>query len=129
MRHDAPSRMFAVIAEHKNRAFAWGVNDCCLFAARVRDAMTDSDYEAQISAAYSDEASALALIAQHGGLEGVVTHYLGESSVERATRGDVVLFDGGTGDMLGICVGAHIVAMGESGLRQIPRAEIKKVWK
>jgi hypothetical protein len=128
-RPDWPSRMFAVIDEHAGKPFVWGDRDCCLFPARVRDAMCDTSYELALRVAYSDEASALALIASHGGLFNAVTAFLGAPSTERATRGDIVGFDGGEGDAMGVCIGREIVAMGPDGLRRVPRGEILAVWK
>jgi hypothetical protein len=58
-----------------------------------------------------------------------VSRYMGGPTNQRATRGDVVLIDGGEGDALGICLGSNVVAMGPKGLRYVPRAEIKLVWK
>lgn len=126
-RHDWTSRMFAVIEDHKRREFAWGRNDCCLFVARVVDAMAGSAIEPQLT--YGDEAGAMALIASHGGLKQAASVYLGEPVGGRAVRGDPVLIDGGEGDALGICLGAQVVAMGKGGLRYVPRAEILAVWR
>lgn len=128
-RNDWASRMFAVIEQHLRRPFEYAQNDCSLFVARVVDAMTDSTFEAQILAEYKDEESALALIARHGSLSAAVSHYLGPPSNERALRGDVVMFDGGQGDAVGIWDGRQIVAMGESGLRSLRRTEVRQVWR
>lgn len=129
-RFDWPAQLFRVVDEHRSRAFAWGVDDCCRFVARAIDAMTDGDVEQRIAAEYTDEQSAADLIAAHGGLQGAVTHFLGEPQEVRATRGDAVLFDGGGGDAVGICLGRQVVAMGPTGLRMIPREQIEfmAVW-
>jgi hypothetical protein len=128
-RHDWASRMHAVIDAHRCRPFAWGDNDCCLFVARVVDAMTDSEYERAILEHYRDEETGRALIGKHGGMLGAVTAFLGDPVPQRAARGDVVLIDGGEGEALGICMGRDVVAVGESGLRAIPRKDALKVWK
>jgi hypothetical protein len=128
-RHDWAARLHEVIEAHKGRSFAWGGNDCCLFVARCVDAMTTNALAYLIRERYHDHASALRFMAEHGGLAGAVSRYLGDPSSERATRGDVVLIDGGEGDALGICLGAKVVAMGPEGVRYVPRAEIKMVWR
>ncbi len=128
-RFDWASRMYDVIAAHQGKEFAWGDNDCCLFVARAVDAMTDSSLELALSQAYWDEPSALAFIAVSGDLETAVSDYLGPSTKDRATRGDVVLVDGGLGDALGICTGKSVVCMGPKGLRELSRDEIKAVWR
>jgi hypothetical protein len=121
--------MYRVIDEHRTREFAWGVNDCCLFVARVRDAMTGSDIESQILLQYQDQASAQSFIATYGDLKTVASKYLGEPVEGRAVRGDAVLVDGGLGDALGIWDGKVALCMGPRGLRELPRSEVRCVWR
>jgi hypothetical protein len=128
-RHDWAARLCDVIAAHKDREFAWGESDCCLFVARCIDAMTDNALAYLIREQYRDEASALRFIATHGSLQAAVSRYLGDASVGRAVRGDAVLIEGGEGDAVGICLGTQVVAMGPKGLRYVSRTEIKAVWK
>jgi len=130
-RHDWASRLFDVIEEHRSRPFVWGQNDCCLFVSRAVDRMTDNARTYLILEQYSDEASALRLIASHGGLAGAVTYFMGDPHDGRPERGDVVLFHGGEADAVGICLGARIFAMGPEGLREIPRTPdlIRMVWR
>jgi len=127
-RHDWAARLYDVIEAHAERTFVWGSDDCCLFVARGIDAMRDSEIEAGLRDLYTDERSAMKLIASHGGLAGAVSAVLGEMQQVRAVRGDAVLIDGGDGDALGICLGPQVVAMGPSGLRMVPRSEIRGVW-
>lgn len=128
-RHDWAARLHEVIEAHQSREFAWGENDCCLFASRCVDAMQGNAITYLIRERYHDEATAVRFIAEYGGLAEAVSRYMGDPTNQRATRGDVVLIDGGEGDALGICLGAKVVAMGPTGLRYVPRAEIKTVWK
>src|SRR6478609_10109074 len=115
-RNDWASRMFDVIAEHAERPFAWGKDDCCLFVARVWDAMNDTSHELTLQIAYHDEPSALAFIESHGDLKSAVTAFLGEPIEARATRGDAVMINGGLDMAMGICLGSEVVAMGPTGL-------------
>jgi hypothetical protein len=126
--HQWSSRMYAVIEAHRHLPFEWGVNDCCLFVSRAYDAMTDSAVTYLIRERYHDHASALRFIAEYGSLEAAVSRYLGDPSTDRAVRGDPVLIDGGEGYALGLCIGSKVVAMGPSGLRELPRSSILKVW-
>jgi hypothetical protein len=119
--------MFAQIDASTHMPFKWGVNDCCQFVARVVDAMTESNLVAQLT--YGNEDGALSCLYGHGSLEKAVTSFLGEPVADRATRGDVVLFQGGEGDSVGICIGNQIVGVGPEGLRRVPRSEIRTVWK
>jgi hypothetical protein len=129
-RNDWASRMHGVIAEHRSRRFVWGADDCCFFVARVIDAMTDSTIEAQLYELYGDEGGAKRFIAQHGGMREAVSSILGSESDQRATRGDAVLIeDGNGGYALGICLGSKVVAMGPTGLREVPRVKDMPAWK
>lgn len=129
-RPDWAARMHEVIDAHKGQPFVWGERDCCLFGARVHDAIYGTEIEAEVRAEYSDEASAIRYIAKHGGLCEAVSHHLGPPSNARAVRGDLVLFEGGEGDAVGVCIGSKVVAMGPNGLRYVHReaANIKAVW-
>lgn len=127
-RNDWVEKMWLAIEDHADTEFVWGVNDCCLFVARVVDAMTDSDIETQLNASYSDEETALAYIASFGSLEAAVSSYLGQPEPGRPLRGDVVLIDGGEGPALGILVGGHIAGMGPNGFVYLPRSEALQRW-
>lgn len=130
-RPDWAARMFDTFDAHSGRPFEWGKDDCCLFVARVVDAMTGSQFASDLAALYHDETSANALIDGAGGLEGAVSAILGASKAAdeyRAMRGDVVLIDGGLGDAVGICRGIDVLAMGPRGLQKLDRSEIRKVW-
>ena len=130
-RPDWASRMFGVIEAQLHEPFSFESNYCGLFVARVIDAMTDSDYAAQLGERCRDQASVDALLAEFGGLEGAVTHYLGEPDADpkaRPRRGDAVLFDGGDGDSVGIWDGRQIVAVGARGLHKVGGGFLK-VWR
>lgn len=128
-RNDWASRMFDVVSEHQNRDFEWGGADCCLFVARVIDAMTDSDLEVQICTRYSDEPSALRFIAEHGSLEDAVSFYLGDIVSGSPQRGDAVLIHGGEDFAMGICLGGTVAGMGPNGLKLLPLSEVIGVWR
>jgi hypothetical protein len=127
-RDDWVEQMWLAIEDHADTEFVWGVNDCCLFVARVVDAMTDSDIETQLNAAYTDEETALAYIASFGSLEAAVSSHLGQPEPGRPLRGDVVLIDGGDGPALGILVGGYIAGMGPNGFVYLPRSEALQRW-
>ena len=85
-RADWLDKMWETIEAHEGRAFAWGVDDCCLFAARVYDAMHDTHHAEALAARYHDEASALEYIEAQGGIGPAVCEYLGEMRQVGATR-------------------------------------------
>jgi hypothetical protein len=115
-RHDWAQSLWLTIEVEKERTFAFGQADCCLFAARCVDAMTDGNFEAALRACYHDEATALAYLERMGGMQAAVTVHLGPP-LERpamARRGDVVMFHDGAGrETLGICTGELLATTGQ----------------
>lgn len=127
-RQDWVAQMWFTIEDHADAEFLWGVNDCCLFVARVIDAMTDTSHELDLASQYSDEATALAYIASHGSLETAVSFHLGNPSSGRAQRGDAVMCANNGNPCIGICVGSTVACVGESGLSWLPRSQILTRW-
>lgn len=126
---DWPTRMWHEIERWRVVPFGWGSNDCCLFVARVTDAICSSRHAEKLATNYHDEASALQYIKANGGIGPAVSQYIGQPERKRPTRGDVVLFDGPHGDTLGICVGADIAAMGPDGVVMLPKSAAKLTWR
>jgi hypothetical protein len=122
--------MYAMFEEQLHAPFDWSTHNCGMFVVRVTDAMTDNARSYLVREHIHDEASAKAMIESCGGLEGVVTRFMGEPEPigTRPRRGDVVLFDGGDGESVGI-VDRQIVSVGEGGLRRVPLKEAKRVWR
>lgn len=127
-RNDWPQRMWAEIAHWQSVPFEWGKNDCCLFVARVTDAICGSRHAARLATRYHDEITALQYIKESGGIGPAVSEYIGSAEPKRPTRGDVVLFDGPHGDTLGVCIGAEIAAMGPDGVVMLPKRIAKMTW-
>jgi hypothetical protein len=128
-RYDWAAQMFAVIDAHQDSEFAWGVNDCCLFAARVVDAMCGTKHEKTLAEKYNDEASALAYIEESGGIAAAVDTFIGPHKTQgRPARGDVVLIHYNDRDALGICVGGEIAVQNTDGVAYIPRSAALKYW-
>ncbi len=128
-RHDWSSQLYLQIDAHKERSFACGDNDCCLFVARVVDAMCDTDHEMTLRDKYQDEQTALEYISRSGGIASAVDTVIGSHKSEgRPMRGDVVLFNGENGETLGICVGRYIAAMGKDGVVFADRPSMICYW-
>ena len=130
-RPDWTQRLWLTIEVEKERAFSFGDSDCCLFAARCVDAITDENFEAGLRACYHDEASALAYLERMGGMQAAVTAHLG-APLERpavAQRGDVVMFRDGAGrDTLGVCTGELLATTGQ-GLTFHPMTAALVAWR
>lgn len=105
---------FAYIDASRTAAFAWGVHDCCLFAAGAVDVLTGSTLAAQLRLCYTDEASALAYIASFGSLEAAVSSWLGPSRAPNfAGPGDIVIANLELGPTIGVCLGSNCAFSGE----------------
>lgn len=99
-------RFFAYLDVARVTPFKWGIQDCCLFAADVVDAVTGSTFREQLSLCYTDEASALAYIASFGSLEAAVSSWLGASEAPNsAGPGDIVIATLDNGPTVGVCLG------------------------
>jgi hypothetical protein len=112
--------------------FAWGTNDCLIFAADAVEEMTDVDPAARWRG-YTTKEQAAALLEHGGGVEGLITTGLGSSPHRHyrlARRGDITLADCGHGPT-GCVVddsGARLIAVTEEGLRRLPLKEAVLVW-
>lgn len=107
--------------------FAWGTNDCAMFAADGIQAITGTDIAEAFRGKYADEASALAAIR---GVAGGATiadaaawcaaqHGLPEwAHPLLAQRGDLVVFEAAGQLQSGLVhlTGAHVVAPGAKGM-------------
>lgn len=99
------------IAERMNTPFDWAANNCGLFCADYLLYMTGEDKAAGFRELIQDEASARAVIAEHGTFLDLVTEILGPPEpILKACRGAVCYraFDDGD-EVLGICDGPVVV--------------------
>lgn len=135
--------------------FAWGVNDCALFAANAIETMTGTDIAADFRGAdarpaYTDEAGAFALItkvtgstsppataigdaaawcaAKHGMAEWLAS---GRPAPLLARRGDLVVVSNGGRLIAGVVHlnGLHVVTMAETGIVRLPLRAVTRAWK
>lgn len=130
---DWAERLSRFIAERRDHPFAWGTQDCCLFAADAVYAITGTDLATDFRG-YQDKDEALALVQRYGGLAPLADtiaaqHQLKTVSPRLAHRGDICLFEATFGQTLGICIGADMIAPGGSGLVTIPLNKALKAWR
>lgn len=109
--------------------FAWGVNDCCSFAAAGVEAVTGRNPMAG-AAVYDTESAAARLILRAGGLRSLAIQFLGEPVPPAfAAVGDVVLVMNAGREMLGICNGVNVVAPGSLGMVALGMDAALAAWK
>lgn len=126
---DWPQILDGCIEAGKSRTFEYGSFDCCLFAADTVLAMTGVDYAAPFRG-YASQADAAVILDDHGGLQGLLTHVLGEPvHVSQMGRGDVCLVEGALGLSTGVCTGSMCWVPSPSGLVPVPRDRAVCAWK
>lgn len=118
----------AFMAERLAMPFAWGTNDCAIFAADCVLAITGVDVALPELRGHTTELQAARVLKAHGGVVGIATSALGEpvSSVF-ANVGDVVLCSADGRDMLAMCNGSTAMAPGPRGL--VPVAMGAQCWR
>lgn len=88
-RHDWPERLAEFIEARRFEPFAWGSNDCALFAADAVNLLTGADHAVNLRG-YKTERGAMGKIKRAGGLR-AFAKALPEKPPGLAQRGDVVL--------------------------------------
>ena len=120
-RPDWPELLAEAIEERRARPFAWGGQDCCLFAADIVATLTGVDH-AEKFRGYSSAREAQNVLSDVGGLERLISSLIGPAvHPSAAGRGDVVLADLDHGATLGICLGLHCAFPGPDGLLFLTR--------
>ena len=114
---DWEDRLAGLIALRIDQPFAWGANDCALFAADCIKAMTGVDPAVSVRGQWSSQGEAVRVIAKQGGLGQFVSRLgLAEVPPLFAQRGDLVLHRRDGSDALAICLGSNLAGPSESGL-------------
>lgn len=110
-------RLEAFVAERQHMPFAWGTNDCCMFAAGAVQALTGHDVAARLRGSYSTGQQALRRLRTRGGVSAIASKVLGPSIRPlQAGIGDVVLLSIEGQDALGLCNGTTVLGPGPAGL-------------
>jgi hypothetical protein len=123
------SNLQAVIAERESMPFAWGKNDCGLFAADAVLAMTGNDPAADLRGTYSSEEQANALISD--GMVSVADKRFGARiRTNLAQVGDIGLVDTPSGPALAVWGGSQWLAPSrDGGLGRLPFDAAHLAWR
>lgn len=126
-RPDWPERFIAFVESRRHTPFAWGSNDCALFAADGIEAMTGVDL-AKEWRGYKSERGALSRIKKAGGMRAFASG-LSEKHVGLVQRGDVVLALIEGRETFGLALGnGFYCAPGPEGLAFRPMSEAIAVF-
>lgn len=127
---DWEPRLAAYLASVVDCPFVWGEHDCALHSANAVIAITGVDIAERFRGKYSTAAGSVRALKRYGAgtLEATFDATLPVIGKAFAQRGDLVLHDG----MVGVCVGADAVFVGEDGgtpgLVRFPRRVWAKAW-
>lgn len=120
--------------------FAWGTNDCALFAADAIEAITGVDIAEEFRGRYTNELGALRAVREIcGGVDFcdataycAAKHGLAEYEYPlMAKRGDLVVVRNGDGvEITGVVGldGRYVLSPGDVGLVQLPITSVVRAW-
>ncbi|MEY5101221.1 MAG: hypothetical protein RJA36_3940 [Pseudomonadota bacterium] len=131
----AAHRLHALVLDRHDQPFAWGIRDCCLWAADAVYAVTLRDMASDIRGSYWSARQAARVLRDRGGLEAMVTQRMGEPiNAAEAIDGDVCLLVPQAHETLPEGVGAlgvlwrgSILAQAKRGLC-VHRANCAQLW-
>lgn len=127
---DWQSRLDAVISARRGAPFAWGTNDCALFACDCAIAVTGSDPADGLRGQYKTDQGATRLMKRNGGMEAIADSRLGDRIAPlMAQVGDVGMIYMEGRPMLAVCVGSHWLAPGPDGLVAMPISAASTAWR
>lgn len=130
----AAHRLHALVLERHDQPFAWGIRDCCLWAADAVFAVTQRDLAADIRGSYWSARQAARVVRDRGGLQALVTDRMGAPiALSDAIDGDVCLLVPEAQehipglDALGVLWRGSILAQGDKGLC-VHRTNMASAW-
>lgn len=126
-----PERLTAFIQLRRSMPYAWGTNDCVVFAADAVHAVAGFDPIEGIRGLWNDEATANQILAEQGGLIAATDRlFLRQSSTSFYQRGDIclLLMEPNLTPTLGVCAGPYAAAPGPEGMVLVPMSEVRIIW-
>lgn len=133
---DWRERLEAEVQRKALSVFAWGVNDCCLFACDLMRAMTGIDFAAAYRGRYGTQIGAARALREVDGVASIselldliaARDGWREIAPTVASSGDPVLAFATHGQTLGIRFGGFIATPGEAGVELIPATLASRAW-
>jgi hypothetical protein len=137
MTHDASAAqaaawigaLCALIEARRLAPFAWGSNDCCMFAADAAQAQTGTDPAAAERGTYNDARGAAQVLARLGGIEAIGARAGDPIPPLCAVMGDVGLIRQDKRQLLAVCAGDAWIAPGALGLASSPLDAASLAWR
>ena len=126
---DWTEKLFAFVEARRSLPFAWGTNDCVMFAADCAIELTGVDPMTAYRGKYNDAAGAARVLRAADGFVVGVGKLLPAIAVAEAQRGDWVLVrnDGRPG--IAVVIDDRCVGPGAVGLSFVPVSEATDAWR
>jgi hypothetical protein len=129
---DWPERLAALVEARRHAPFAWGSNDCLLFAADAVLACTGVDPAAAWRGRYGSEAEGEVLMGGTPWYRWVLDWQDARGAwacpPAYAQRGDTALIEMGNDHLLGVVLGDQVAAPTLAGLGFVPLAAARRIW-
>jgi hypothetical protein len=123
-------RLEALVRERQDQPFAWGLRDCCLWAADVVQAVTGRDPAADLRGLYTTGHEAAMVYARERDLRRACRKRVGPRiRPEQAQPGDIGLVTGMSMPMLVAHVGGGWMGQGHDGLVPIKPEAVRSAWR
>lgn len=112
-----------------SRPFSWGEHDCCLFTADCALAVCGIDIAEKVRGRYKTKSGAMRVLkSEFGDLESGLSSFFTGIEPDKATRGDIVMFNGDEGKTLGVLWAGKVWSVTESGVLPVNHQPIK-AWR
>jgi len=133
---DWQERFHAFLDDRHMQAFAWGTNDCVMFACDAIETLCGSNPAQAYKGTYNDQDSAHEIIRVAGGLQSLCERdfaafgLVQRADLSRMRRGDVAICIHRHMPICLVCDGAALIAPNEFGLFGVrpDTAEVKSIW-
>lgn len=118
------------LTERLRTPFAWGAQDCVLFAADYVHTVTGVDLAHDVRG-YTTHRQALRVLSRQGGLTEAVSRRLGPPRNDGGyTEGDVALLRATSGsEGLGVCLAHGVAAPGVHGVVLVELTSVAAYWR
>lgn len=127
--HDWQMRFAEFARARQGESFAWGCNDCFLFAADCVLAITGDDPAADLRGKYASALQAARILRARGGMASLGAVFGAPIPAAMAAVGDVVLVEIAGREAFGICNGTSVIGPGPCGMASCGMGPAKAAWR
>lgn len=127
---DWTQRLTAAIQAASARPFSWAEHSCCHFVGDCCLAVCGVDPAEDYRGRFTTERGAYRVLSRgHGSIAAVLDAYFERVSPSCTQRGDVVQFEGDTGETVGVIWAGAIWSAGPGGVGRVVSAVPHTAWR